>query len=123
MKVLVCGDRNWSDYTMILNALKAAGATVVIEGGARGADTLAGGAATALSLDVRVYPADWARYGRAAGPIRNKFQYDEEQPDLVLAFHDNMINSKGTLHMVLYAAKQGCKVLHYSHGHEPVEWK
>ena len=122
MKVLVCGDRNWSDYNLIYKALKDVSAVTIIEGGARGADTMAGHAAVELGMTVangrlKVYPAQWhdsqGRYRRWAGPERNKFQYDVEQPDLVLAFHDNLDNSKGTAHMVRYATSQGCKVIVY----------
>lgn len=34
----------------------------------------------------RVYRADWARYGRAAGPLRNEHMLRSEQPSLLLAF-------------------------------------
>lgn len=45
---------------------------VVIHGGAKGADWLAGKVAESLGLEVSVYPADWATHGKAAGPLRNE---------------------------------------------------
>ena len=44
----------------------------VVCGGAPGADE--GGKQWAISrgILVKVFPADWAKYGRAAGPIRNE---------------------------------------------------
>jgi hypothetical protein len=44
----------------------------LLHGGARGADRAIGRAARQLGWPVEVLPADWRRYGRAAGPIRNR---------------------------------------------------
>jgi hypothetical protein len=62
----------------------------------RGADTLAGIIAEQIGLQVEVYPADWNRHGQAAGPIRNQQMLDQGRPDIVLAFHANISQSKGT---------------------------
>ncbi len=43
----------------------------LLHGGARGADRLIEHAARSLSWPVEVIPAEWCRYGRAAGPLRN----------------------------------------------------
>ena len=43
----------------------------LLHGGARGADRLIEQAARSLAWPVEVIPAEWARYGRAAGPLRN----------------------------------------------------
>ena len=43
----------------------------LLHGGARGADRLIGQAARSLAWPVEVIPAEWVRYGRAAGPLRN----------------------------------------------------
>lgn len=110
MKVLVCGDRNWTDYGSIKYALLYVGATHVVEGDARGADRIAGEVAKDLGLELSVYPADWGKYGRAAGPIRNRQQLDTEEPDIVLAFHQNIAESKGTKDMVKYAKSKGYEV-------------
>ena len=100
MKVLVCGDRKWRDHATIWNVLvslkgKHGHALQIIEGGAEGADRIAWEAANRLSLDCATYLADWKKYGRAAGPIRNRVMLDQK-PDLVLAFHDNLEKSRGT---------------------------
>lgn len=103
MRVLFCGSRNWTDQVAILNALNELPAdTVIIHGGARGADEMAGKMAEdILGLEVEVYEADWERYGRAAGPIRNKQMLDEGKPGLVIAFLKP--GSKGTKHMIKIA--------------------
>ena len=43
----------------------------LLHGGARGADRLIDHAARSLAWPVEVIPAEWSRYGRAAGPLRN----------------------------------------------------
>jgi hypothetical protein len=44
---------------------------LLLHGGARGADRLVEQAARSLAWPVEVIPAEWGRYGRAAGPLRN----------------------------------------------------
>ena len=111
MRVLVCGDRHWENYVAILRKLSEFPAgTVVIEGEAKGADLLARRAAVELGFPVEPFPAEWSRYGRAAGPIRNEAMLTEGLPDRVLAFHANISESKGTANMVALARKAGVPV-------------
>ena len=49
-------------------------------------------------------PAEWDKYGRSAGPIRN-IQMLDMKPVLVLAFY-NKVESKGTSHTVTEAKKR-----------------
>lgn len=115
MRVLVCGDRNWTDTTSIMNALyllkKKHKHLIVINGGARGADTLGNECARELKLGTVQYLADWNKYGKSAGPIRNQQMLKEGKPDLVLAFHPDLSKSKGTKHMVEIARKAGVEVI------------
>ncbi len=116
LRVLVCGDRNWTDREVIKRQLvKLPPHTVIIEGEAEGADLLARSVAEEIGFTVEPYPANWARYGRGAGPVRNRQMLDEGQPHLVLAFHDNIQESKGTADMVKQAAKRGIETLIISH--------
>lgn len=106
MKVLCCGDRNWKNEKVIYDALKLLPEnTVIIHGGARGADTLSEQASRKLGFTVNVFYANWNRYGKAAGPIRNRLMLDQN-PDIVLAFHNNIQNSKGTKDCVTEAIKR-----------------
>jgi hypothetical protein len=58
--VLVCGSRAWADRTAIeRRRRRLAAGTVVLHGGARGADRLAGTVAAELGLPVEVMPAQW----------------------------------------------------------------
>jgi hypothetical protein len=111
MRVLICGDRHWDDCETISNYIKTLPpGTVIIEGEAAGADTIARIVAESFGLDVIKEPAQWAIYGRAAGPIRNQKMLDEHKPDCVVAFHNNISESRGTKDMVERARKAGVPV-------------
>ncbi len=113
MKILICGDRNWNDFITVYTILREYQniATLVVHGGVRGADSLAGDAAEALRIPVKTYPADWSKHGSSAGPIRNITMFNETNPDLVIAFHNDLASSKGTKHMVEYARSLGARVI------------
>lgn len=116
MRVLVCGDRNWHNYEFIYEILSnyKDEIDVVIEGEAKGADSMAGLAAELLGIPVLKFPADWDRYGRAAGPIRNTQMLNEGNPDLVIAFHNDVTQSKGTKNMIEQAKTRYITVKLYS---------
>lgn len=90
MKVLVCGGRDFTDAERIAEVLsachRARAITLLIHGGARGADRLAGEWAQRIGIPVQEFEAQWEEQGRAAGPIRNQRMLDEGRPDLVIAF-------------------------------------
>jgi hypothetical protein len=117
-RVLVCGDRHWEDQKMICSVLcelkKEYGITTVVQGAAQGADMAAVLAAQKLKLAVRTFAPLWAQYGPAAGPIRNRQMLNDE-PDLVVAFHDSLKDSKGTRNMCQLAVLGGVKTLHCFH--------
>ena len=101
MRVLVCGDRNWSDREFVFDHLQMVPPdTVIIHGNCRGADKLADSVARQLRLTVIPFPAKWRKFGHAAGPIRNEQMINEGRPDKVLAFHDHLDKSRGTRDMI-----------------------
>lgn len=114
MRLLVTGDRNWTDKATIRAALGAVISrppVVLIHGAARGADRIAakvGG--EEFGFSILPFPAKWSQHGRAAGPIRNQLMLDGGQPDLCFAFHDNLGQSKGTKDMVERCRKAGVPV-------------
>lgn len=111
MKVLFCGDRNWTSAKSIRRELEQLPPdTVIIDGMARGADSIAFYEAQKLGLKSERYPALWGIYGRSAGPRRNEQMLQEGKPDLVFAFHKNLEESRGTKHMVTIARKAGVEV-------------
>ena len=66
---------------------------------------------TDLGIETTVYEAKWDEYGKRAGILRDIEMFDTEKPDIVLAFHDDLLGrSRGTLHMVKYALSQGVPV-------------
>lgn len=110
MLVVVCGDRNWKDSTKIKQRLEQlpSGSTI-IEGGARGADVMAGFIAKQLGFAALEITADWSQYGKTAGPMRNREMLDLK-PDLVIAFHSNLAKSRGTADTVREARRRGIPV-------------
>lgn len=113
-RVLICGDRNWDDahaISLIIRGLRAGPyEPVIIEGAARGADSLAGRSAGRMGLAHESYPAKWDEHGRAAGPIRNQQMLTEGKPEVVFAFHDDIASSRGTRDMCERARKAGIPV-------------
>lgn len=108
MRVLICGDRHYPHWARIYTYLGTLPPdTIIIHGDQRGADRMAGQVAENLGLEVHEYPADWDNLGRAAGVIRNQVMLDSEHPDLVVGFHDNLAESKGTKDMLTRAHMQG----------------
>jgi len=112
MIVLVCGDRNWDDEETMENFIRHLPKdTTIIHGNCRGADKMAGRLGEKHGLDIIPFSAKWVKYGRAAGPIRNKQMLDEGKPDIVVAFHSNIAESRGTKDMVRQAEKHGVEVI------------
>lgn len=117
-RLLVCGGRNYTNrgllYSVLDHMLPAHvhPIEVVIEGEARGADTLAREWALDRGITVEPYPADWTRYGRGAGPIRNKQMLEQGRPTYAVAFFDRPRNeSRGTADMVRRLELAGIEVL------------
>jgi hypothetical protein len=113
-RVLFCGGRDYTDRATIkawLSKVQKQGYDTLIEGEARGADTIAREEAEKMGFTVLKFPADWTKYHRAAGPIRNKQMLTEGKPELVVAFHDDIENSKGTKNMVTISRKAGIQTI------------
>src|SRR5512135_3839175 len=102
MIIVVTGDREWESLETISEAFKwflnhykvTPEQVMVIEGEARGADKRCRLVAEEMGMNVKALPAEWEKYGRAAGPIRNQSMLDFH-PEVCLAFHDDLENSKG----------------------------
>lgn len=108
MKVLVCGSRNFNDAELLADVLSQFDISEIIEGEARGVDSLARDWAELHAKPVRKFPADWDQFGRSAGPIRNTQMLREGRPDLVIAFL--AADSKGTKDMITQATIAGVDV-------------
>lgn len=111
MKILICGSRDYKNIEAIKNVINRLSAEdIVIHGCAKGADSIAGYLAKNKGLKVLEFPAQWDKYGKAAGPIRNKQMLDEGKPDEVYAFYADKSKSRGTKNMVKQSRKAGIPV-------------
>ncbi len=70
--------------------------TLIISGGSGNVDLTGEKWAKENNIPVRVFPADWTKYGKSAGPRRNIQM--AEFGDSLLAFWD--VNSRGTANMI-----------------------
>lgn len=80
--------------------------TEIATGGAEGVDSYADKWAEMMGIDRVIFPANWTKYDRGAGPARNARMFESFVPDLVIAFP----GGRGTQHMVDYALVRDCQV-------------
>ena len=73
----------------------------IVQGGAKGADFLAKVYCHEYGFKCIEYPADWKKYGKGAGHIRNQQMLDKENPDIVIAFQ----GGRGTEDMIKRASE------------------
>jgi hypothetical protein len=105
---LFCGSRDWSDRESIRAEVKAlTPGSIVIEGGARGADRIAREEARSLGIHVATVSALWRSFGRSAGPRRNEAML-RLRPDVVHAYP---LGGPGTAHMIDAAERAGVEVV------------
>ena len=113
MKVIIAGSRSASyyhTYQAIISCPFLAKIDVVISGHARGADRYGEIFAREMNVPVILFPADWGKYGKCAGFIRNKEM--AKQADALIAVWDG--KSKGTKHMIEQARYQKLAVFIYT---------
>lgn len=112
LRIIVCGGRDFDDYTTVRRALFAlhegprGPVKCVFHGNARGADSEADRWCREFRISAFPCPAEWAKYGRRAGPIRNQNMLGNKV-DLVLAFP----GGAGTADMKKRARKAGVEVI------------
>lgn len=113
MRILVCGGRDFDRGDVLERVLdevhKNKEVTLVIQGCAKGADTLGWLWARKKGIELWSFRADWKHHGNAAGPLRNQKMIDEGKPELIVAFPTK--NSRGTWDMVRRAEKAGIKTI------------
>lgn len=125
--VLICGARDFADRAFFDLAMerwiaKHGVPALVIEGCARGADSLAEAWATDRGVRIAHYPADWTpkpggptrqgaygAYNPAAGPERNQLMLNAG-PHAVIAFSRGLAKSRGTADMVRRSREAGVPV-------------
>lgn len=74
MRVIIAGSRDIENYILVVQAIEESGfdITEVVCGEARGVDKLGKLWAKEAGIPVKSFPADWGRYKKRAGPIRNE---------------------------------------------------
>jgi hypothetical protein len=116
MRVIVTGSRKWPDASAVYNALSLLyrdhGPFTLVHGAcSTGADAQARHwfqvTGQTLGCAEDAWPADWTKFGKRAGPIRNTHMV-EAGADQVLAFP--MPEGSGTQHTIDLAEKAGIPV-------------
>lgn len=112
MRIIIAGSREYNNYEeavkLIDKFIKDVNSSnvVIVSGGAKGADKIGEEYAARNDLDCVVYKANWGKYGKQAGIIRNGEM--AKNADCLLAFWDG--ESRGTYNMVNTAKKRKLKV-------------
>lgn len=113
-RIIIAGMRTFTDYNRVKRAMCRFAPlhdVEIISGTAEGADKLGERFATEYGLPLKRFPANWDKFGKAAGPIRNAqmAQYAAEEEGILVAFWDGQ--SKGTKSMINEAGKRGLEVI------------
>ena len=107
MKVIIAGSRDFSDYDLLKSKcdtfLKDIAVSEIVSGTADGADKLGERYALEKGYDLKKFPADWKKYGKKAGYLRNEEM--ASYADILIAFWDGL--SKGTSLMISCAERKG----------------
>jgi hypothetical protein len=114
-RLAVVGSRTFNDKTLLFETLdslewegKPVVPSLIVSGGASGADRLAEVYASTRKIPTKIIRPDWAKHGKAAGPIRNREIVKEA--DLIIAFWGG--KSRGTLSTKQAAEKAGKPFIH-----------
>jgi len=108
--VIVTGSRHWGDEEPIYRALDDACPTLVVQGGAAGADAIARQWAKETRTPIRTFHANWLKHGRRAGPLRNGLMLRAYPQAIVLAFP---LDGPGTADCMRQARELGMRVIVY----------
>lgn len=105
-RIVVAGCRDYNNYTeakkyidLCIEKIRQNYQLIFVSGGCSGADKLGERYALENGFVIERYSAEWEKYGKAAGPLRNKKM--AEISDCVICFWDG--KSKGTKSMIDYA--------------------
>lgn len=113
-KIIIAGSRDFTDYeklckfcdTYTQKILEEGFQIEIVSGRARGADFLGEKYATERNFHLKIFPANWDKFGTRAGYIRNKEM--ATYANALIAFWDG--NSRGTGHMIDLAKKFNLKI-------------
>ena len=110
MKLIIAGGRDFNNYNLLEREaeemISGDQNVEIISGLARGADLLGCRFAEEKNIPLRGFAAEWGKFERSAGRIRNKLM--AKNATHLLAFWDG--KSPGTMHMIDYATEMGLNV-------------
>jgi hypothetical protein len=116
LRIIIAGSRHLDDHGIVCGAMSEfvqqlpysldVDRDEFVSGGAAGVDRHGELWARRHGYRVRVFPADWELYGKAAGPIRNRRM--AEYATHLVAIWDG--ESRGTASMILEASLRGLSV-------------
>ena len=112
MKVAIIGSRKYKNYNVFSKCLDAFfekigwTPTMVYSGGAKGVDEMAEKYCVHHSIPITIHYAQWKKYGKAAGPIRNELIV--KNSDIILAFPRK--GGKGTQNAIKIAKRHAKEV-------------
>lgn len=108
MRTIIAGSRTITDPAVVEQAIRDSGFTIteVVSGGARGVDWLGGQWARKKRIQTRFFHAEWGRFGKRAGPIRNRTM--ARYAEALIAIWDG--SSRGTADMIRRAQSLGLRV-------------
>lgn len=111
MKVIIAGTRTRDAYYDVVDAVNKSGMdiTEVVTGCAAGIDKMGELWAIKNHVPYTRFPAEWEKYGKSAGPRRNKQM--AKYADGLIAIWDG--ESPGTRNMINEAGKQRIQVFVY----------
>ncbi len=106
IKIVIAGSRHYNDYEeakafidRCISNIRKDHTIIIVSGGCHGADKLGEIYAEENSFEVIRFLPDWKKYGKSAGPKRNKLM--AEASDYVICFWDG--KSRGTKSMIDFA--------------------
>ena len=109
MRVIIAGSRSVTQDQVneaFARCPWASSVTCVVSGGARGADKYGEVLAANLGIQVEIYQPEWSRYGKQAGPVRNREM--ARNAEGLIAIWDGL--SRGTENMINLAKKAGIRI-------------
>lgn len=103
MRVICAGSRTIDDYFVVQYCIEQSGFEIskMLSGCCRGVDRRAEEWAKLNRIPIDPYPANWDKYGKKAGPIRNGIMAD--RGDALIAILDKYAENKGTRNMIACA--------------------
>jgi hypothetical protein len=119
MKIIVAGSRSIESLGVVTRAIEESGfkITEIVSGHAKGVDRLGEQYALMRGIPTKIFPANWDKHGKAAGPMRNREMAD--YADAAIVVWDGV--SVGTKHMIYEMNKRGKKC--YIHMHLSPEFE